>query len=211
MCKAPFMVALYRPGREQEAQATTCIDRYEFPNLPCEYPVTWVTTREAEDMCHVIGKRLCDALARSLEAIDENDLAFAWTQRWLALSPGDRRAIAEFLRRCQLGTDPARIADALSWVLAQPDPPESRLTAFLDALTLLFGLDRVLAGQVARRALDRDGGVAAAGDGSDARERRRRSRARRVEIERPLRHPARVRQRARAPERVGARRVRLSP
>lgn len=97
---------------------------------------------------------LCDALARSLESIDEPDLAFAWTQRWLALAPGDRRAITEFLRRCQLGTDPARIADALTWVLAQPDPPDERLTLFLDALTLLFGLDPGLGGQVARRALD---------------------------------------------------------
>jgi len=97
---------------------------------------------------------LCDALARSLESIGEHDLAFAWTQRWLGLAPGDRRAIAEFLRRCQLGTDPVRIAEALNWVLAQPDPPESRLSLFLDALVLLFGLDRALGGQVARRALD---------------------------------------------------------
>ncbi|MBL8740628.1 MAG: hypothetical protein JNK04_06035, partial [Myxococcales bacterium] len=97
---------------------------------------------------------LCDALARSLESIGEHDLAFAWTQRWLGLSPGDRRAIAEFLRRCQLGTDPARIAEALNWVLAQPDPPDGRITLFLDALVLLFGLDKALGGQVARRALD---------------------------------------------------------
>ncbi|NUO52365.1 MAG: hypothetical protein HOV80_26235, partial [Polyangiaceae bacterium] len=96
---------------------------------------------------------LCDALARCLESIGEGALAFAWTQRWLALKPGDDRAIAELLRRCQMGADARRISEALGWVLAQPSPP-SHVPAFLDALTLLFGLDRAKAGQVARRALD---------------------------------------------------------
>ncbi len=96
---------------------------------------------------------LCDALARCLESIGESALAFAWTQRWLALTPGDDRAIAELLRRCQAGADARRIADALGWVLAQPAPP-SQLPAFLDALVLLFGLDRSKAAQVSRRALD---------------------------------------------------------
>ncbi|MFO0547642.1 MAG: hypothetical protein U0271_04590 [Polyangiaceae bacterium] len=97
---------------------------------------------------------LCDALARSLESINEHDLAFAWTQRWLALAPGDRRTLSELLRRCQLGTDSKRIADALTWVLAQPDPPDERAGPFCDALTLLYGLDRERGAAVARRALD---------------------------------------------------------
>lgn len=97
---------------------------------------------------------LCDALARSLEAIGEQDLAFAWTQRWLALAPGDRRAISELLRRCQQCTDPRRLSDALNWVLAQADPPSDRVELFFEALSLLFGLERTRAGQVARRALD---------------------------------------------------------
>ena len=61
ICKAPFMVPLYRPASEKESDAKTCIDRYEFPGMPCDYPVTWVSTREAQDICHVLGKRLCDA------------------------------------------------------------------------------------------------------------------------------------------------------
>lgn len=97
---------------------------------------------------------LCDALARSLESIGEHELSFAWTQRWLALAPSDRRAMAELLRRCLVGTDPQRIASALNWVLAQPDPPEERAAVFADALTLLYGLERKTAEQVARRAMD---------------------------------------------------------
>jgi len=61
MCNAPFMVPLYDPATETEDRAKVCIDRYEFPNLPCEYPATWVTTSKAEDICKVMGKRLCDA------------------------------------------------------------------------------------------------------------------------------------------------------
>ncbi len=61
MCHAPFMVPIYDPAIETEADARVCIDRYEFPNLPCEYPATWVTTSKAEDVCKVMGKRLCDA------------------------------------------------------------------------------------------------------------------------------------------------------
>lgn len=97
---------------------------------------------------------LCDALARCLEDIGEHELAFAWTHRWLALSPSDRRATSELLRRCQIGTDERRIADALTWVLAQPDPPNERASLVLDGLVLLYSLDRAKGGQIARRVLD---------------------------------------------------------
>src|SRR6185369_680713 len=61
LCKAPFMVPLYDPAVETEADSKVCIDRYEFPGLPCEYPATWITTDSAEKICKVTGKRLCDA------------------------------------------------------------------------------------------------------------------------------------------------------
>ncbi len=60
-CGAPFMVPIFNPATETEADAKVCIDRYEFPNLPCEYPATWITTRQADDICKAEGKRLCDA------------------------------------------------------------------------------------------------------------------------------------------------------
>ena len=38
-----------------------CIDQYEYPNLACDYPVTWVKSNEAQELCQAQGKRLCDA------------------------------------------------------------------------------------------------------------------------------------------------------
>jgi hypothetical protein len=60
-CGAPNMVRAYDPSRETAAEARVCIDQYEFPNVPCEYPVTYATAREAAQLCKAVGKRLCDA------------------------------------------------------------------------------------------------------------------------------------------------------
>jgi sulfatase modifying factor 1 len=40
---------------------TICIDQYEFPGIPCEYPVVYATAKEASDLCQAVGKRICDA------------------------------------------------------------------------------------------------------------------------------------------------------
>lgn len=53
-CPQPYMSWL-GPG------TAACIDRYEFPGVPCEYPVTWVSAREANLLCRAVDKRLCDA------------------------------------------------------------------------------------------------------------------------------------------------------
>jgi formylglycine-generating enzyme len=55
-CEAPNMVLV--PGGEGTG---VCIDQYEFPNVPCEYPVVWVRASEASQICLAMGKRLCDA------------------------------------------------------------------------------------------------------------------------------------------------------
>ncbi|MBL8742910.1 MAG: SUMF1/EgtB/PvdO family nonheme iron enzyme [Myxococcales bacterium] len=61
ICGAPFMVPLWDPkAGETRADAKVCIDRYEFPNIPCEYPVTWVQGVEAAKLCKAVGKRICD-------------------------------------------------------------------------------------------------------------------------------------------------------
>lgn len=53
-CGAPNMVPL-------GPDASACIDQYEFPNIPCEYPVVYARANEAARMCQALGKRLCDA------------------------------------------------------------------------------------------------------------------------------------------------------
>jgi hypothetical protein len=62
ICGARYMAPLYDPDKGEKAEeARACIDRFEFPNIPCVYPVTWVQANHAVDLCHAMGKRLCDA------------------------------------------------------------------------------------------------------------------------------------------------------
>jgi Sulfatase-modifying factor enzyme 1 len=61
ICGARYMAPLYDPAREQPEDAQACIDQFEFPDIPCTYPVVWVRAREAAELCAAIGKRLCDA------------------------------------------------------------------------------------------------------------------------------------------------------
>jgi formylglycine-generating enzyme required for sulfatase activity len=61
VCGGPFMAPLYDPAREGPEQARACIDQFEFPDIPCEYPVVWIRASEAAQVCEAVGKRLCDA------------------------------------------------------------------------------------------------------------------------------------------------------
>lgn len=76
ICGARYMAPLYDAAREKPQDAKACIDRFEFPNIPCEYPVVWVRASEAAEVCAAEGKRVCDAheweggCAGSLEAPD---------------------------------------------------------------------------------------------------------------------------------------------
>jgi formylglycine-generating enzyme required for sulfatase activity len=60
-CGAPNMVAVYDAAGARSESAKLCIDQYEYPNLACDYPVTWVKSNEAQELCQAQGKRLCDA------------------------------------------------------------------------------------------------------------------------------------------------------
>jgi formylglycine-generating enzyme len=61
-CGAPNMVTVFDPrAAETQASAKLCIDQYEYPNIPCDYPVTWVKSDQAARLCQAQGKRLCDA------------------------------------------------------------------------------------------------------------------------------------------------------
>ncbi|WP_217909603.1 hypothetical protein [Desulfosediminicola flagellatus] len=61
ICGAKYMAPLYDPAVERAEDAKACIDQFEFPDIPCEYPVVWVRTSEAAEICSAMGKRLCDA------------------------------------------------------------------------------------------------------------------------------------------------------
>ncbi|MBW2529470.1 MAG: SUMF1/EgtB/PvdO family nonheme iron enzyme [Deltaproteobacteria bacterium] len=61
ICGAKYMAPLYDPKTQKPGQAKACIDLFEFPNIPCTYPVTWVRANEAAEICTALGKRICDA------------------------------------------------------------------------------------------------------------------------------------------------------
>lgn len=61
VCGRPHMAPLYDVDKVKAENAKVCIDQFEFPGIPCEYPVVWVRANEAAEICHAMGKRLCDA------------------------------------------------------------------------------------------------------------------------------------------------------
>ena len=61
ICGGPFMAPLYDPSQETPEDAKACIDQFEFPGIPCAFPVVWVRACEAAQLCEALGKRLCDA------------------------------------------------------------------------------------------------------------------------------------------------------
>jgi len=72
ICKAKWMAPI--PGAD--GKASVCMDQFEFPNIPCEYPVVWVPSNTAHKICQSMGKRLCNshewegACAGEMKSID---------------------------------------------------------------------------------------------------------------------------------------------
>jgi hypothetical protein len=61
ICGARYMAPLYDPATQKPEDAKACIDQFEFPDIPCTYPVVWVKAAEAAQICAAEGKRMCDA------------------------------------------------------------------------------------------------------------------------------------------------------
>jgi formylglycine-generating enzyme required for sulfatase activity len=61
ICGGKYMAPLYDPRTSTANEARACIDQFEYPDIPCAYPVVWVRAREAAEICEAEGKRLCDA------------------------------------------------------------------------------------------------------------------------------------------------------
>ncbi len=104
----------------------------------------------------LVGPRAtwCRALAEALDALGEAELAVGWSQRCVALRPGDRDAILALIARLLAARDPWRLGDALAWLLSQPQPVSWLAEPFARALRELARLDPDRAAVVARRTLD---------------------------------------------------------
>ena len=61
ICGAKYMAPLYDPATQKPEDAAACVDQFEFPDIPCAYPVVWVKAQEAAEICAAEGKRMCDA------------------------------------------------------------------------------------------------------------------------------------------------------
>ena len=72
ICGGKYMAPLYDPAKEQPEDAKVCMDQFEFPNIPCTYPVTWVKANEAAEICWAVGERIADA--HEWEGACEGDL-----------------------------------------------------------------------------------------------------------------------------------------
>lgn len=80
ICGGKFMAPLYDPTKQKPDDAKACIDQFEFPDIPCDYPAVWVKAKEAAEICEVMGKRLCDAHeweGACAGSLDEPDYEFA--------------------------------------------------------------------------------------------------------------------------------------
>jgi len=96
----------------------------------------------------------CRGLAEALDAMGEAAHAVGWTQRLVALRPGDRKAMAALLDRVARTRDGGRLAEALIWVLSQPQPAAALTELVATPLRDLVAIDAGRAALVARRALD---------------------------------------------------------
>ena len=97
---------------------------------------------------------LCRALSDSCIRLGDPVLAVAWTQRRLALKPGDPGALRALLETVVETGDATRIGDSLGWLLAQPLPLGDFVEPLGKALIRLTDLEPSRAAALARRTLD---------------------------------------------------------
>ncbi|HVU02878.1 MAG TPA: hypothetical protein VHE30_14055 [Polyangiaceae bacterium] len=97
---------------------------------------------------------LCRALAEIYDALSEPAQALAWTQRGLALRPGDLDLAEALLARVTVAGEASKIGDALAWLLSQPEPLGPLVPNVSRAVCRLAELDPPRGAALARRALD---------------------------------------------------------
>ena len=61
ICGGKHLAPLYDPATQKPEDAKVCMDQFEFPDIPCAYPVVWVKAREAAEICWAVGERMADA------------------------------------------------------------------------------------------------------------------------------------------------------
>jgi tetratricopeptide (TPR) repeat protein len=88
----------------------------------------------------------CTELANVYERLGEDILALAWTQRRIALRPGDLEAARSRLSRMRKSGDGSRLADTLAWLLSQHQPLVELCDDVADTLRELSPIEPMRAG-----------------------------------------------------------------
>jgi hypothetical protein len=61
ICGAKWMSPVPDYSGQTLHEVHTCIDQFEFPDIPCEYPVVWTPSSLAKNICESMGKRVCNS------------------------------------------------------------------------------------------------------------------------------------------------------
>lgn len=96
----------------------------------------------------------CAALAATYDRLGDPIAAMAWSQRRVALRPGDVLAARDRLERVSARGDAQQLADTLAWLLGLPQPLDELAPVIASALRQLCRLDPGRAAALCRRALD---------------------------------------------------------
>lgn len=90
--KLPFVLpsSAKRPGMDaadfavdfSEVKGPFCIDRYEWPNIQGEFPITGVSAKFAEESCTKIGKRLPRHSEWVIACMGEQQYLFGYGNTW---------------------------------------------------------------------------------------------------------------------------------
>lgn len=99
---------------------------------------------------YVLANRLADLL----EQLGDARAAVAWAQRAVSLRPGDPQAAEAFVDRAVRAKEPEALAEALAWLVPQPQPSKDAAPRISRALTALGSRDPAKAAQLSRRVLD---------------------------------------------------------
>jgi hypothetical protein len=48
-------------GNQPITGAKVCIDQFDYPDMPCEYPMVWTPAPDTDRICKAMGKRVCNS------------------------------------------------------------------------------------------------------------------------------------------------------
>ncbi|MBS2012797.1 MAG: hypothetical protein JST00_07925 [Deltaproteobacteria bacterium] len=115
-----------------------------------------IATTAYEQAAKVAGPSaaLATKLAAAYDAMGDMPMSVSWARRAVALRPGDGAAMDTLLDRAARAGDAASLADALAWLLPQPQPARVTAERLAPALRTLAERDAPRAALLSRRALD---------------------------------------------------------